>query len=218
MPYRKKSRKNLKRKRPRRAMKRFMKRRIPRGLNNNFMSVCLRTQDTIVSNNNLSEQYETYRFALSACLNYTAYTAMWDQYMIQKVVVTWKPIRTQMVVTQNEAVAPATFTNIPSVVYARDHDDLSPVTFADTKVRYGAVEKLATRGHAMKIYPATLSEVYKSAISTGYAPKFKTWLDCADSTIPHYGVRLAMEQAEPLGQYALECKTRVYVRFKNRVI
>jgi len=200
------------------AFKRKRYTKIPRKINQNSMSVCLRTADTIVSNNNLSEQYQTYRFGLSACLNYAAYTAMWDQYMIEKVVVTWKPIRTQMVVTQNEGVAPSSFTNIPSVVYARDHDDLSPVTFADTKTRYGAVEKLATRGHAMKIYPATLTEIYKSPVTTGYSPQFKTWLDCADATIPHYGVRLAMEAAEPLGQYTLECKTRIYVRFKNRVI
>ncbi|AXH75788.1 MAG: capsid protein [Circoviridae sp.] len=212
-----------KKKRTRRSLKKktFKRRRytkIPRKVNQNHMSVCLRTPDTLVSNNNLSEQYETYRFGLSNCLNYTAYVAMWDQYMIEKIVITWRPIRTQAVVSQNEAVAPSSFTNIPSVVYARDHDDLSPVTYADTKTRYGAVEKLATKGHAMKVYPATLTEIYKSPVTTGYSPQFKTWLDTADATIPHYGVRLAMEQAEPLGQYTLECKTKVYVRFKNRVI
>ncbi len=216
MPY-KKSRKNFKR-RLRRSTKRFTKRKIPRTLNSNYMNVMLRTRDTIVSNNNLSEVYETYRFQLSSCLNSGAYTAMWDQYKINKVVITWRPIRTQVVVAQNEDVTPGTFTNIPSVVYAKDHDDLTPVTYADTRVRFGAKEKLATKGHAMKIVPATLTEIYQSTISTAYSPQFGKWLDCANSTVPHYGVRLAMEAAEPQGSYTLECKTLIYLSFKNRVI
>lgn len=192
--------------------------RIPRSLNSNHMSVMLRTLDTVVTNSNIAEQRITYRFQLSACLNYVAYQTMWEQYRINKVVITWKPIRVQSVVGQVTAVAPGSTTNIPSYVIAIDNDDVSSEAYQDTKTRYGSRERLVTTPGKVVMKPACLSEIYLAVAANAYSPQYGKWLDCRYATVPHYGVRLAMEPAEPAGNYALECKTKIYVSFKNRVI
>ena len=213
-------------KRKRSIRKRMGKKRKPyrrkypmyRQLDSNRMNVCLRTADTLIANSNLSEQYVSYRFQLSACLNYTNYRDMWDQYKINKVVVTWTPVRTQSVVQQVDDVTPSTTTNVPSYVVAKDIDDLTQISYEDVKSRYGAVERIATKGFKMVLKPAMLTEVYQGPVSTAYSPQYNTWLDTANNTVPHYGIRFAIESAEPSGYYALECKTWIYVSFKNRVI
>lgn len=191
---------------------------IPRSMNSNHMSVMLRTLDTVITNSNIAEQRITYRFQLSACLNYVAYQTMWEQYRINKVVITWKPIRVQSVVGQVEDVTPASTTNIPSYVVAIDNDDVATEDYTDTKTRYGSRERLVTTPGKVVMKPACLSEIYLAGAATAYSPQYGKWLDCRYATVPHYGVRLAMEPAEPAGNYALECKTKIYVSFKNRVI
>lgn len=187
-------------------------------MNSNVMHVMLRTNDTIVANQNLGETLETYRFGLQNCLNANTYATMWDQYRINKVVITWTPIRTQMVQANVEDVTPSSTTNIPSWVVAKDFDDLTPTSYTDTRTRFGSVVRLATQGGKMIIRPACLSEIYQSTLTTAYSPNYGKWIDTANNSVPHYGVRFAMEAAEPSGQYALECKTKIYVSFKNRVI
>uniref|UniRef100_UPI004048218F hypothetical protein n=1 Tax=Shewanella sp. TaxID=50422 RepID=UPI004048218F len=136
----------------------------------------------------------------------------------RKIVMTWTPIRTQIVAAQVGDVTPGSTTNIPSYVVAIDIDDLATEDYMTTKTRYGSRERLTTKSGKIIMTPACLSEIYLAPAATAYSPQFGKWLDTRYSTVPHYGVRLAMEQAEPAGNYALECKTKIYVSFKNRVI
>jgi len=192
--------------------------RIPRSLNTNYMAVMFRTRDTIVTNSNVAEQYATYRFQLSSCINNTAYQSMWEQFRIVKIQMTWKPTRAQAIIGQVTDVTPGSTTNIPSYVVAKDFDDVSTEAYVDTKSRYGSRERLVTTPGTLTFTPACLTEVYLGVGLTSYSPQFNKWIDTRYSTTPHYGARLAMESAEPGGQYALECKTKVWIQFKNRIL
>lgn len=68
------------------------------------------------------------------------------------------------------------------------------------------------------IKPNTLTEVYKSSIASTYVPKRGQWLNMADTTVPHYGVKFFIESPAVNGttvsqgymkveyKYYFECK------------
>lgn len=212
------------RSRPKRSSRRKMykkrrlrRSRIPRSmLNGNRLHVKLRMPDELVTNNNLAPTLRALTFSLNQCTNMGNYTAIWDQYRINKVVLKIRPIRTQQVEANINDVITGSVTNIPSIVVAKDYDDSLTTSFDNLCARAGSKRCLMTRGMTYTLVPATLTELYNTSATSAYAPKYKTWLDCAYNGVPHYGLKIACEPAEPTGQYGSELQVYVYVSFKNR--
>lgn len=222
MVYRKRSRKPMKRKRSVKRRRVMSRTRIPRNLlTGNLMHVKLRTTNPLtISNDNVIEVKGSYQFALSDCLNYTRYIQMFDQYRLNKVVIKWRPLRVTSVTAANiNTFAPAGgYTNIPNLVTVVDYDDTLTVDYNDVRERYGSRVRRATSPGKDILTPKVLGEAYRSTTSSAYIPKAKQWLDSTYNDVPHFGVKWAMQPAEPAGQYAIEGTVTYYVSFKNRMI
>lgn len=191
---------------------------IPRSMQNgNAIHVKLTMVDKVITNDNVIENVGAVSYRLQDLTNYANYTVIWDQYRINKIVIRARPIRTTQVVAQVEDTSnPTGVTNIPSFCIAKDFDDAnSPASFAQLCARTFSKRRLATQKMNYKFTPATLETVYAPVVSA-YSPKYKTWLDCAYTSVPHYGIKYAMEVAAPAGIYGVELQTDVYVSFKNR--
>lgn len=150
-----------------------------------------------------------YTFNLSAVTNSAEFSSLYDQYQI-------KGIKIELIPKHTEVIASTTVVqgNVHSVL---DYDDSNTPIGLDTLLQYQNYRSTRmNRVHKRYLKPKVLHEIYRSAVSTGYAPKSNTWLDVAADSIPHYGVKFWFDGL-PVGAATLyyDVKTTYYLAFKN---
>lgn len=139
--------------------------------------------------------FATY-FALSDMPNVAEFTTLFDQYKLNRVVFQIKMIN----VPSNTEFPNSNINNYgnfyPTIWYAPDHDDNVALTIAQLKEYEGVKHRVLQPNRELNISlsPTTLQQVYRSAVTTGYACNFKKpWLDMAQADIPHYGLKFALD-------------------------
>lgn len=124
-------------------------------------------------------------YALSQLPSYTEFTALYDQYRIKKILVTWYPS------SDGDTSSYVGVTNAPMFHAYRDYDDSSaPTTLADMMQRQGVFTRKFNKPISMTIAPRTLATV--SGVSGAGVGSRTQWLDCADSSLTHYGIKWAI--------------------------
>lgn len=137
-------------------------------------------------------------FSLSQCLQVGNYTALFEYYKINKVVVEfrYKGTSTPAYTTINgTSVQNNELKNEinPVIMWKVDHNDVSADSIATLKQSVRTREHQLTNNRpnfTIQLKPAILAESYKTAISSAYAPKWGQWLSTSDDTIPHYGLKV----------------------------
>lgn len=130
-----------------------------------------------------------YSFKLSDLPNYTELTALYDQYKITGVKISFIPSATEYnsAIPQGATVAQG-FNPFMSAI---DYDDTTTPTSEDQLMEYGSLKRSGPgRIHSRYIVPKVLQEVYRSVATTGYRPISGQWLDIAQPDIPHYGLKV----------------------------
>lgn len=150
-----------------------------------------------------------YTFTLSGLPSASDFTALYDQYMI-------KGVKISLIPKHSEVIASSSVTqgNVHSVI---DYDDSNTPPDLDTLLQYQNYKSTRMNlTHTRYFKPKVLHEIYRSSVSTGYAPKSNTWLDIAANTIPHYGIKFWFD-ALPLGSATLyyDVKCTMYLAMKN---
>lgn len=216
-------RKRSKRKSYRRRKRRKRKSRsFAASLNRPDFTTVLRFQDTSIENSNLVDEKRTLSYNLSDCANFANFTNIWDYYRINWVSVEFVPSTTAVVRQTNIGTAsvPVSTTNqIPMCALAVDRDDASTAyTYDSLKNRSGSVAFPATKHHYFKFKPTRLNMVYLSGTATGYTidTNTKQFLDAGQPTVPHYGLKFAMEPKEPGENFYYTIVQKVSVSFKQR--
>lgn len=151
-------------------------------------------------------------FALSNLPDSSDFTNLFDQYRIMAVAVQFVPTFT------GSDMNPSSSTPYLQPLYTCiDYDDnTSPV---DENYMLCKDTMKMTRGHHTHrryFTPAISSETYKTAVTTGYSTLRKQWLDCTDSTIPHFGLKYFIE-ANNITATTLRYKiyAKLYMQFKG---
>lgn len=128
-------------------------------------------------------------FSFAQLPGYLEFTGLFDRYMI-----TYAKVYYHLKVDPGAQVAGAA--TWPKLYYLRDYDDSSsPLTLNEmrehskTSCRVMNPNKPVVFGFR----PSTLSEVYRSAISTSYSPKWNQWIDMAAVDLPHYGWKIGID-------------------------
>lgn len=188
----------------------------------NFVERC-QPQELIVANE--SSAVGLFRnFSLSQCLQVAHYQALFEYYKINKVVVEFRykgaetPAFTTIngTGTQNNEI----INEINPVLYFKvDHNDVAADSLATLK------ESMRTREHQLSsnkpnftitLKPAIQAEAYKTAITTGYMPKWGQWLSTSDDVIPHYGLKVyavaGAGNSPNMGK--IEVQTKIYFSCK----
>lgn len=132
-------------------------------------------------------------FNLAALPNASEFTALFDQYKLMNVKLDFVPFGD----TVNLPIS--TMTGTSSVlspggplILAVDYDDNTTPADAASLLQYQNSKVVPIpRRHRMTIRPKFATEVYRSGVSTGYGAR-TGWLDCANSDVPHYGVKYYM--------------------------
>lgn len=203
MPYRKKS--NVMRpKKGRRMVKRYRKyrrSRVPRsfaapsGIFHGRERFCL---GLYTPANNVTDLNQALTFNIDQVQNFVHLTGMYDMFRINKVVCTFRPVCTE-VSFANAFAYPG------KLLVVRDYDDNTALTSQDQYYQYRDCKMIplaSGRKLSIGITPATLSAMYQSGVATAYSPKYKQWIDNANSPTPHYGIKFGMIRNGATGSQA----------------
>lgn len=210
----KKNYKIVPKRKPRRKM------RIPRSLDQNQLSVKLHADPTSyaqIENSALSDTQAAMNFALSLMLDYSKYTAIFDQFRIDKIQVKFIQRQTQVVNRPfDDSTSGSLIHNIPNFVTAIDYDDVASGTYDQIISRHGSKMTLATQNQTLTFRPARLVEIYRAVTSAYMTDKSKNFLDCAYADTPHYGVKAVLQVASPARAYVYIPEVTGWFTFKNR--
>lgn len=145
--------------------------------------------------------YAQILFTLGQAPNASQLVALFDQYCISKVKVTFFP---RWSVDDVEGTA-AGNGNISSIFVVRDTDG-APTPFANSAaamLHENVVVKRTNVPFSLTMSPKPASDYYKTAITTGYgaagALDGLNWIDCVDSTVPHYGMDVWLDPPNKTG-------------------
>lgn len=207
------------RKRGRPRKRTFRKKNVPLALQqHNFVESL--SSDTIISIDTEANSTMVGRaFGLNQIAQYAAYKDLFEYYRIDKVVATFRYKGTAAPGTTTQTIPRMNEVN-PIIFFKVDHDDISTQTVAQMR------QSAKTREHQLSnskpefsitFKPAVQVEIYKTALSSAYGPKWGTWLRTDDDNVPHYGLKMhvcAFKNADfDPGQVIVSYK--MYISFKN---
>jgi hypothetical protein len=159
-------------------------------------------------------------FDLANCKGYLNYTTIFDYYRINWVKVEFVPMLATLVNRPyDDTTTPSTSGEVPEFVTALDRDSNSaPIDMGALLIRGQKKISKATKKHTWKFTPNRLIQLYESATTTGYKidSDVKSFLDCADSGIPHYGLKYVMAAASPANCYVYEVQITYNVSFRGK--
>lgn len=131
---------------------------------------------------------EAWAFTLSALPNYTEFTTLFDQYKVKGIKAQFYP-RTNVLALNNLS---GTLTTIPPLLTCIDYDDNTAEDYNKLMEKAGTKSHSEFKPFSLFFRPKPLVEIYKTAISTGYAiAPGNAWLDCSNPDLPHYGLKVA---------------------------
>lgn len=118
--------------------------------------------------------------------------SMFDNYRITKVQYRWVCTR-----NPDRATSAGNQGLYPRINWTHDFNDSAPISRdliyqrANMKEAYFTSDRQKTRWYTLK--PAMLAVMYESGATSAYSPKWRQWIDTAD-TAPHYGIKYAWDQ------------------------
>lgn len=174
--------------------------------------------ETITVSN--TEDSSGYSFAFNNMINSSEFSSLFDRYRIDRVVVKLQ------LITNPSAAATINVTNqtnpnnwYPKVWSITDYDDESAETISQLKERVGVKCKILQPNKVLtySIKPAISAQMYKTATSTGYGPKWGQWIDMQDVGVPHYGLKLAFDcnGYDPQGSFVIRKEVKYYFTCKD---
>lgn len=123
-------------------------------------------------------------FSIGLVPNVSEFSQLYDMYKINGIKLKLVPAQ-----TGSDLNAPATAQYMPDLWTVIDYDDGNTPTKNDLLQYPGLKVTRGNQVHSRYFKPAVSAEIYRSAVTTSYAPKWKQWLDFAVTDVPHYGIK-----------------------------
>jgi len=153
----------------------------------------------------------SYGFTISELDQFSSFSAIWDQYRITKIDVTFSPMyRGTPIQATNNVV-------IPYIYVAVDYDDVStPSSIATLREYQNCIVRNDEKSFTVSFKPSVALAAYSGSF-TSYANVSEQWLDMASSGVVHYGIKYAVDPGWS-GQTNFQSwnvNYRFWVEFKN---
>lgn len=135
-------------------------------------------------------------FTLASVVNSSEFAQLFDQFRIDKVVVTYRLITNpdSSNILNTAGAFPQASNWYPTVWSCVDYDDSSALNISEMKERIGVKNRVLKPNQKMTfvVRPKVLVQTYRTAVSTGYAPK-SMFVDMSTNDIPHYGLKTVID-------------------------
>lgn len=135
-------------------------------------------------------------FRFQDLVNYSEFSNLYDRYMITGVMLKFQLINNPDANNEIGTYATGNAANwFPKMWYIKDYDDGNTENLDAFRQRAGVRYKILKPNSEVKIFvkPAILTQQYASAVSTGYTPKWRQWVDMDNPSVPHYGVKCIID-------------------------
>lgn len=170
---------------------------------------------TILSSNT-APVFGAYAFKLSDFPSYTEFTALYDQFRIVKVDVQFLHLASAI---NNTNSASSIVLRCPRFYSVLDFDDSTAPTAIDDLRQYNNCITVNSDTSYMRSFaPASLELEYVSTILSGYSPVFGKWHDCTYSSLPHYGLKYALDTtpiAGPTSAFGYNVEVTLHLEFRQ---
>lgn len=105
---------------------------------------------------------------------------------------------------------------LPTIYWYFDTDDGSSPSDMTEVMQHQHVRKaVMSRPISITVkYPCVSTEIYRSAITTGYGVKRSPWLDQLVTDVPHFGFKYAIQGANSF-TYTIDCRVRWRIAVRN---
>lgn len=161
-----------------------------------------------ISGSTILDTFGGVRFRLVDVPNVTEFTNLFDQYKIDGVKIHFLPRGNTAEVGTNQGIV--------KFFSAIDYDDITAPGSINDILQYENVKTTrSTQDHSRYIKPKVAGLAYQTAVGNAYMPK-RGWIDCANTTVEHYGIKWALQQL-PAGSQTFDIKVDYYLSFKNVV-
>lgn len=179
MPFKRYRKKNLKKRRTYRRKTR-LKRNVKAPRSHVFQRSVLLTQ---ILSQAAIETFGAFRFKMDDLNAYTEFTALFDEYMLLKVQLTFLPLKVEY--NNSSSLSISTFT------YVTDRDDSNTPASINELMQYANVRnRSGSKQFRVTIYPRFSTMIYNGATSA-YTSK-RGFIDAAYPEVPHYGFKYAL--------------------------
>lgn len=163
-----------------------------------------------------SDNYWTFiQFQLSQTPNFSEFTALYDQFMIDKVKMIFE-------YAHNSSDASSLSVPLPKIVTFNDWDDRSAVTYSELQQREAVTHRstlgrgLVTRTIRPKIKLYGEQTSIPASVSNPGATYKRSWIDCAVPTWAHYGIKLVILDWPDLpAKPILRVRLEYTIKFRN---
>lgn len=152
-------------------------------------------------------------------INPSDFTSLYDRYRIDYI-----QVRAQLITNPdgNQFVNSAlpNYTNwYPKLWWCPDYDDGAQETLDELKQRAKTkcIVLQPNRMYKFGVKPAVLTQAYRTSLTTGYTPKWKQWIDMAQTDVPHYGIKYVVDgqSLDPLQDFRVQFDFKVYFTCKD---
>lgn len=133
----------------------------------------------------LVETLAAYNFLLNQLPNLTSFTTLYDQYRVDYMEVTFRPMFDSFAITATSS------TLIQQLYTIVDRDDSVPPTSVSAIREYQACQTVTVHDpvHVRRFKPGVREGVYDGTNVVAAASRMAGWLDIATTNIPHFGVK-----------------------------
>jgi len=164
---------------------------------------------TSISNGNALPTFGATAFWLGMLPNYSAFTAIFDRYRFLRFEVLFAPYVNQ--------VNDSTSVSLPQLHTCLDYDDQVVPTTVDFIRRCGTYAGVQGNKPLKRCFLPRASAALYDGITTAYAEVAPmVWLDCAYTTIPHFGIKYAIDAASTAGMFRYNIELTATVEFSGR--
>lgn len=152
---------------------------------------------------------------------YTEFTSLFDRYRIDCVVLKFQLITNPDAAYQPGSTATANPGNYyPKLWWCFDRDDANPINLAAMKERGNAKCKVLRPNQMISVVirPNILSLTYRTALTSGYVPKPRQFIDALNADVPHYGFKHIIEHpftSATANQYIVNMDRKFYFTMKD---
>lgn len=132
---------------------------------------------------------DVFRYTFNQLPGSAEFVALFDHYSITKVV-------TKIWLKIDPSAQTAAAASYPKLYYARDFDDSTlPSSLDNLREHSNCKIKVLNPNRPVTLVskPNVLALSYTSGVASNYTPKWKAWLDCADTATPHYAWKYAID-------------------------
>lgn len=160
-------------------------------------------------------------FTLDDVKGYTDFSSLYDQFMI-----TYAQLHITLITNPNSFLSTNGAINAqnqdnwyPKLWYVYDSDDATSLSLDVIRERQGVKYKTLRPNSSIviNVKPRALVQTYRTATSTGYAPK-RMFLDVATGyNVPHYGLKFCIDcmGLDPANKFQVRVETKYWLKFKG---